>query len=162
MDIRIKDRLVMSAFYQAVGRDHSDEGLIVQTNRGSQYTSQCLQSLLLRYGCRQSMNRKGNPYDNAVMESFYRTPKRELVQDADYNDPEQARMNISSISKPTITRSPFILLWAGLAQFSLKHKIFKCLTLCIVFLNLSWGRFAYCLFFLRLCSQGRGFAHLNT
>ena len=40
------------------------------------------------------MSRKGNPYDNAVMESFYRTLKRELVQDANYDDPEQARMYI--------------------------------------------------------------------
>ena len=94
MDTRIKDSLVMSAFYQAVGREHPDEGLVVHTDRGSQYTSQRFQSLLLRYGCRQSMSRKGNPYDNAVMESFYRTLKRELVQDADYDDPEQARMDI--------------------------------------------------------------------
>ena len=66
MDTRIKDSLVMSAFYQAVGREHPDEALIVHTDRGSQYTSQRFQSLLLRYGCRQSMSRKGNPYDNAV------------------------------------------------------------------------------------------------
>ena len=40
------------------------------------------------------MSRKGNPYDNAVMESFYRTLKRELVQDAHYDNPEQARQDI--------------------------------------------------------------------
>jgi len=94
MDTRIKDSLVMSAFYQAVGREHPNEGLLVHTDRGSQYTSQRFQALLLRYGCHQSMSRKGNPYDNAVMESFYRTLKRELVQDANYDKPEQARMDI--------------------------------------------------------------------
>lgn len=94
MDTKIKDSLVMAAFYQAVGREHPHEGLVVHTDRGSQYTSQRFQSLLLRYGCKQSMSRKGNPYDNAVMESFYRTLKRELVQDADYDNPEQARMDI--------------------------------------------------------------------
>ena len=36
----------------------------------------------------------GNPYDNAIMESFYRTLKRELVQDAHYENPEQARQDI--------------------------------------------------------------------
>ena len=46
------------------------------------------------YGFRLSMSRKGNPYDNAIMESFYRTLKRELVQDAHYDNPEQARMDI--------------------------------------------------------------------
>lgn len=94
MDTKIKDNLVMSAFYQAVGREHPEGGLVVHTDRGSQYTSQRFQALLLRYGCRQSMSRKGNPYDNAVMESFYRTLKRELVQDANYDDPEQARRDI--------------------------------------------------------------------
>jgi len=40
------------------------------------------------------MCRKGNSYDNAVMKSFYRTLKREFVQDANYDNPEQARMDI--------------------------------------------------------------------
>ncbi|MPM08022.1 hypothetical protein SDC9_54334 [bioreactor metagenome] len=48
----------------------------------------------MRYGFCQSMSRKGNPYDNAIMESFYRTLKRELVQDANYDNPEQARQDI--------------------------------------------------------------------
>lgn len=94
MDTRIKDSLVMAAFYQAIGREHPEKGLIVHTDRGSQYTSQRFGALLLRYGCTQSMSRKGNPYDNAIMESFYRTLKRELVQGADYDSPEQARMDI--------------------------------------------------------------------
>lgn len=42
------------------------------------------------------MSRKGNPYDNAIMESFYRILKRELVQDAHYDNPEQAREDIFS------------------------------------------------------------------
>ena len=40
------------------------------------------------------MSRKGNPYDNAIMGSFYRTLKRELVQDAGYKNLEQARQDI--------------------------------------------------------------------
>jgi putative transposase len=79
---------------QAIGREHPRDGLIVHTDRGAQYTSQHFQALLLEYGCQQSMSRKGNPYDNAVMESFYRTLKRELVHDANYDNPEQARMDI--------------------------------------------------------------------
>ena len=94
MDTRIRDTLVLSALNQAIGREHPEDGLLVHTDRGSQYTSQRFQALLLRYGFRQSMSRKGNPYDNAVMESFYRTLKRELVQDAHYDNPEQARQDI--------------------------------------------------------------------
>ena len=94
MDTRIKDALVMSALGQAVGREHPEKGLLIHTDRGSQYTSQRFGALLQRYGCVHSMSRKGNPYDNAVMESFYRTLKRELVHGADYDNPEQAQMDI--------------------------------------------------------------------
>lgn len=94
MDTRMKEGLVMSAFQQALGREHPAQGLIVHTDQGSQYTAKRFSALLLRYGCKHSMSRKGNPYDNAVMESFYRTLKRELVQGANYDNPEQARMEI--------------------------------------------------------------------
>lgn len=94
MDTRVRDNLVMSALNQAIGREHPETGLIVHADRGSQYTSKRFQALLLRYGFRQSMSRKGNPYDNAIIESFYRTLKRELIQDAHYDNPEQARMDI--------------------------------------------------------------------
>ena len=94
MDTRIKESLVISAFNQAIGREHPEQGLLVHTDRGAQYTSKNFQAMLLSYGFTQSMSRKGNPYDNAVMESFYRTLKRELVHDANYDNPEQARMDI--------------------------------------------------------------------
>ena len=94
MDTCIKDSLVMSALYQAIGRERPDKGLIVHTDCGAQYTSQRFAPLLLRYDCRQSMSRKGNPYDNAIMESFYRTLKRELVHGANYDNPEQTQMDI--------------------------------------------------------------------
>lgn len=41
-----------------------------------------------------SESRKGNPYDNALMESFYRRLKRELIQDAHFVTPEQAQKEI--------------------------------------------------------------------
>ena len=94
MDTRVRDTLVLSALNQAIGREHPPEGLIIHTDRGCQFTAHRFQSMCIRYGFRQSMSRKGNPYDNAIMESFYRTLKRELVQDAKYDNPEQARMDI--------------------------------------------------------------------
>ena len=94
MDTRIKDTLAMSALNQAIGREHPSKGLMVHTDQGAQYTSKRFCALLERHGFSQSMSRKGNPYDNAVMESFYRTLKRELVQDAKYDNPEQARLDI--------------------------------------------------------------------
>ena len=94
MDTRIRESLVLSALNQAIGREHPPEGLIIHTDRGAQYTAKSFQSILLNHGFKQSMSRKGNPYDNAIMESFYRTLKRELVRDAHYDNPEQARLDI--------------------------------------------------------------------
>ena len=57
--------------------------------------------------------------------------------------PNKLAWIFSSILKPTTTQSAFILLWAGLAPFSLKYKILKRLTLCLVFLDLSNYSFKY-------------------
>lgn len=94
MDTRIKEKLVLSALEQAIGREHPDKGLIIHTDRGAQYTSKNFELALKACGFEHSMSRKGNPYDNAVMESFYRTLKRELVKDSNYENPEQARIDI--------------------------------------------------------------------
>ncbi len=82
------------------------------------------------------MSRKGNPYDNAVMESFYRTLKRELVQDANYDNPEQAHMDIFKYIETYYNTKRIHSTLGCLTPFSLKHKILKCLSLCLVFLDL--------------------------
>lgn len=94
MDTRIKEKLVLSALEQAIGREHPEKGLIIHTDRGAQYTSKNFELALQSFGYKHSMSRKGNPYDNAIMESFYRTLKRELVKDSNYENPEQARIDI--------------------------------------------------------------------
>ena len=90
----MRETLVIDAFLQAFGREKPVEGLIIHTDQGSQFTGQKFQAVLQQHGAISSVSRKGNPYDNAVMESFYRTLKRELVQDSHYENPEQARMDI--------------------------------------------------------------------
>jgi len=94
MERRMKESLVIQAFLQAYGREQPKEGLIVHTDQGSQYTGGNFQSVLKAYGVTHSNSRKGNPYDNAMMESFYRTLKRELVQGANFETPEQAKKEI--------------------------------------------------------------------
>ncbi|WP_153279536.1 integrase core domain-containing protein, partial [Streptococcus pyogenes] len=49
--------------------------------------------------CKSSMSRKGNPYDNALMESFYKTLKRELVNDAHFATIKQAQLEIFKYSE---------------------------------------------------------------
>jgi len=94
MDTTLRHSLATSAFIQAYGREHPEEGLLVHTDQGSQYTSHPFTALLTRHGCVHSMSRKGNPYDNAVIESFFKTLKRERVNEADYDSHEQARLSI--------------------------------------------------------------------
>jgi putative transposase len=94
MGNRMKDILVIEAFLQAHGKESPEAGLIVHTDQGSQYTGGNFRAVLSRYGVQHSNSRKGNPYDNAVMESFYRTMKRELIQGAHYATPEQAQKEI--------------------------------------------------------------------
>lgn len=94
MDTRMRDSLVVDAFNQAYGKEHPGQGLIVHTDQGAQFTGANFRILLKARGAIQSNSRKGNPYDNAIMESFYKTLKRELVQDAHFENPEQAKKEI--------------------------------------------------------------------
>ena len=103
----------------AVGREHPETGLLVHTDQGAQYTSHRFRTVLARYDCIQSMSRKGNPYDNAVMESFYRTLKKELVQGANYDNPEQAQIDIFKYIETYYNskRIHSTLGWVGPLQF---------------------------------------------
>ena len=58
------------------------------------YTSRAFQQCLQRHRITQSVSRAGNPYDNAVSESFFKTLKRELVKDHNYKNREEARQEI--------------------------------------------------------------------
>lgn len=94
MDTKMKDALVIAAFDQAYGKEHPAQGLIVHTDQGSQFMSGSFRQLLKSRKAIQSNSRKGNPYDNALMESFYKTIKRELIKDAQFETPEQAKREI--------------------------------------------------------------------
>lgn len=75
----MRDELTQSAFGMAIGRCDLTGDLLFHSDRGSQFTSHDYQALLKPYGITLSMSRKGDCYDNAVMESFYKTLKSECV-----------------------------------------------------------------------------------
>jgi putative transposase len=85
------DRLAVDAFLQGFGKEKPLTGLIVHTDQGSQFTSGIFLMLLRSKGAIPSHSRKGNPYDNALMESFFKTLKRELVHDAGFRIKDEAR-----------------------------------------------------------------------
>lgn len=70
------------------------DNLIHHSDRGVQYASDKYVGLLQKYGIRISMSRKGNPYDNAHMESFNKTFKIEEVYIKEYDSFEDAFKNI--------------------------------------------------------------------
>lgn len=79
MQARMTADLVCDALDMARWRRHRPRGVIVHSDRGSQYCSERYQALLDRYGLHGSMSAKGNCYDNACAESFFHTLKVERI-----------------------------------------------------------------------------------
>lgn len=75
----MRTELVTSALQLAIAQRAPAPGLIMHSDRGSQYASAAHCDLLHRYGMRQSMSRKGDCWDNAVMERFFLSLKMERV-----------------------------------------------------------------------------------
>jgi len=76
--------LVSRALLMAIGQRQAAAGLILHSDRGSQYASHEYQNLLKQHGIICSMSRKGNCWDNAVMERFFLNLKMECVWQRDY------------------------------------------------------------------------------
>jgi putative transposase len=72
-------RLAVSALRMAIQQRRPPRGLLHHSDRGVQYASAEYRALLAASGLEASMSRRGNPYDNAAMESFNATYKRECV-----------------------------------------------------------------------------------
>jgi transposase InsO family protein len=76
--------LVCQALQMAIGQRQTTVGLILHSDRGSQYASHEYQALLKQNGIICSMSRKGNCWDNAVMERFFLNLKMERVRQREY------------------------------------------------------------------------------
>lgn len=90
----METELVSDALKMALARRCPGEGLLHHSDRGSQYASDDYMHLLQNNGITASMSRRGDCWDNAVMESFWSTFKCELVHQAHYQTREQARASI--------------------------------------------------------------------
>ncbi len=91
---RIDRKLVTEALRSAFMQRLPDEGLIFHSDRGSQYASFDFTALLRRCRIKQSMSRKGNCWDNAVTERFFRTLKEELTDGSVYETVEDLRRDL--------------------------------------------------------------------
>lgn len=96
MEKRINRELVTDALKMALGLRRPGSGLLHHSDRGSQYASGDFQALLSGAGILCSMSRKGNCWDNAPMESFFATLKRERIHHRRYATRAEARSDIFS------------------------------------------------------------------
>jgi putative transposase len=94
MGTSLESRLVVDALHMAVARRFPDEGLLAHSDRGSQYASEHYQRVLATHGITCSMSRVGNCWDNAPMESFFASLKKELVHHQDYPTVEAAKASL--------------------------------------------------------------------
>jgi putative transposase len=94
MDTSMESRLVVDALEMAIKRRKLGEGLVAHSDRGSQYASGHYQTYLSKHGILCSMSRKGDCWDNAPMESFFATLKKELVHHEQYATFAEAKVSI--------------------------------------------------------------------
>lgn len=96
MSQRIKTDLVLRALLQALKRRSPPAGLIVHSDRGSQYTSRAYHKLAQKHEIQLSMSGKGCCYDNAVAKSFFHTLKVAVVHGEKFETRNQAMRCIFS------------------------------------------------------------------
>jgi putative transposase len=94
MNHRITEQLTLDALNHAIICRHPSEGLLHHSDGGSQYASDNYQKLLKTNRITCSMSRKGDCWDNAVMESFFATLKTELIYRERFLTREDAKSKI--------------------------------------------------------------------
>ena len=87
--------LVRAALQMAIAQRNPYPGLIVHSDRGTQYASSAHQALLTKHGLVGSMSRRGNCWDNAVMKRFFLNLKMERVWQKDYANHAEATNDIA-------------------------------------------------------------------
>ncbi len=94
LDITMTEELITTALNMAFELREVKAGLIIHSDRGVQYRAHKYQDLIRRHGCKVSMSRKGNCWDNAPMESFFSRFKVELIYAEQYESIEEAKSGI--------------------------------------------------------------------
>lgn len=94
MGATMTSRLVVDALDMAIRARRPEVGVLAHSDRGSQYASAHYREMLARHGLTCSMSEVGQCWDNAPVESFFGTLKRELVHQEKYATRAEARASI--------------------------------------------------------------------
>ena len=87
-------KLVLDTIKAAKKKEKVTGELQLHSDQGFQYTSHAYFNLTQSYGIKQSMSRRGNPYDNALAENFFSILKTECIHRVKLKTYEQARLLI--------------------------------------------------------------------
>jgi transposase InsO family protein len=88
------ENIIIRTIENAMQNRNPQTGLIFHSDRGTQYSSTRVRNVLQCYGIHQSMGAKGTCYDNAVLESFFSTLKKELIYREKYYDVEDLQKSL--------------------------------------------------------------------
>ncbi|PYI52020.1 hypothetical protein DLM86_21270, partial [Paenibacillus flagellatus] len=91
---RMTTDLVLAALDQAYEAQRPPKGLLHHSDRGSQYASDEYRARLNQYKMKASMSRKGNCYDNAIIESFHSVLKKEFIYCTRFKTRAQAQQEV--------------------------------------------------------------------
>ena len=95
MPERVTEKVAIDAMERAVGRGAPDDGgLVFHDDQGAQRTSRSFRRCLYSHGMVRSVSRPGTPPGNAVAESFFKTLKRELVEERSYGTRDEAEQDV--------------------------------------------------------------------
>jgi putative transposase len=94
MGSKMNQALANDAIMMAIGHRQPSAGLIHHTDRGILYATASYQAILNHHGMIQSHSRKGDCYDNAVVESFFANLKNELTWHQRFNTRDEAKTAI--------------------------------------------------------------------
>jgi len=94
MGHRMTQQLALNAFEVAVSRRDISDEVILHSDQESQFASSNWKRALKKYNVTPSMSRRGNCYDNAVAESFFKTLKKECVRKYIFKTREEAKRKI--------------------------------------------------------------------
>ncbi|MBC1492434.1 IS3 family transposase [Listeria booriae] len=90
----LRDSLVIDSLEVPLHREKPKNGLLIHTDQGSQYTGHRFYEYSRMHHFVHSQSWKGNPYDNAVMESFFKSFKREILPNKPFQTKSQAKLDI--------------------------------------------------------------------
>lgn len=91
-----KATLTRAALRSAYRKRRHPQGVLLHTDRGSEYRGEKFQSLIRAYGIKHSLSRPGHCTDNAFMESFYHSLKAELIRGTTFKSVRSLRKSLSS------------------------------------------------------------------